>query len=33
VVKQVDTCARCLRIPAHHEQPFRSKVNTDSDRW
>ena len=21
-----------VRIPAHHEQPFRSKVNTDSDR-
>ena len=22
-----------VRIPAHHGQPFRSKVNTDSDRW
>ncbi|MBT5231053.1 MAG: hypothetical protein HOM11_12340 [Methylococcales bacterium] len=23
--------AAALRIPAHHEHPFRSKVNTDSD--
>ena len=25
-------CCSKLRIPAHGEQPFRSKVNTDSDR-
>ena len=22
-----------VRIPAHREHPFRSNVNTDSDRW
>ena len=22
-----------LRIPVHRERPFRSNVNTDSDRW
>ena len=23
----------CVRIPVHRERPFRSNVNTDSDRW
>ena len=22
-----------VRIPVHRERPFRSNVNTDSDRW
>jgi DNA replication protein DnaC len=25
--------AQAMRIPAHRERPFRSNVNTDSDRW
>jgi len=29
---QGDACWRSVRIPAHRERPFRSNVNTDSDR-